>query len=189
MPLRFFGPRDYWVSSWLAFATAASRAAFDVTLPEIASEICWLMKSLVAPLITAGCSDLALASEANASTLASDSGVPSDFEKYGSFAEALVDGKMFTIFANAAWFSALVTNRASAIAAAWFLVFADTESPCTYSGGVSSAGDGTTLPFSDGLSFMKSWIALPPPVVHATLPWVKSLELPKYSWVRMSRGR
>ena len=62
---------------------------------------------------------------------------------------------MFTILANAAWFSALVTNRASAIAAAWFLVFAETDSPCTYSGGVSSAGDGTTLPFSDGLSFVE----------------------------------
>ena len=127
-----------------------------------------------------------MASDSNASTLASLSGVPSLLEKYGSLADALVDGKMLTILANAAWFSALVTNRASAIAAAWFLVFADTDRPCTYSGGVSSAGDGTTLPFSDGLSLTKSWIALPPPVVQATLLWVKSLELPRYSWVRRS---
>src|SRR3954465_14368687 len=126
------------------------------------------MKSLVAPLMIGGVSTFALANDSNASTFASDSGVPSDFEKYGSLAEALVDGKMLTIFANAAWFSALVTKRASAIAAAWFLVLAETDRPWTYSGGVSRAGDGTILPFSEGLSFCMSTIALPPPVVQAT---------------------
>ena len=60
---------------------------------------------------------------------------------------------MLTSLANAAWFSALVTNRASAIAAARFLLFFETDRPCTYSGGVSERrATARPCPASDGLS-------------------------------------
>jgi hypothetical protein len=41
------------------------------------------------------------------------------------------------------------------------------------------AGEGTILPFRDGLSVSKLPIALPPPVVQATCPLVESWLLPR----------
>src|SRR3712207_6090421 len=113
---------------------------------------CWSMASLIACVTSTGWSILALASEVKAMTLASPAFVPSLLLKNGSSAEALVLGKMLVRWANLAWLSALVTQRAKASAVGRFRLFFETDRPCTYSGGVPMAIDGTTFGASVGLS-------------------------------------
>jgi hypothetical protein len=109
-----------------------SRASCDVDCPEMAAAICWLTIVDMASVTWTGWSTLAWARLWNAMTLASPAGVPSLLEKNGSSAEAVVDGKMpGTIWANFAWFSALVRNRARAIAVGTFFEAAETDTPCT----------------------------------------------------------
>src|SRR3954464_8070358 len=140
------------LSSSLSLATAASRACREVAAPLMARANCWSTASLIACVTSTGCSILALASDLKAMTFASPALVPSLLLKNGSSADALVLGKMLVRWANAAWFPALVTHRARASAVGRFLLFFDTDSPCTYSGGVPIAVDGTTLGANVGLS-------------------------------------
>src|SRR3954453_7534779 len=118
----------------------------------MASANCWSMTSLIACVTSTGWSILALASDVKAMTFASPALVPSLLLKNGSPADAFVLGKMLVRCANAAWLSALVTQRARAIAVGRFLLFFDTDRPCTYNGGVPIALDGTTFGASVGLS-------------------------------------
>src|SRR2546423_15589745 len=90
---------------------------------------------------------------------------------------------------KATWLSLSATYSAKARASGRFLLLLATDRPCTYSGAVSSAGEGTTVGAREGVSCFRLVVRVPPPVGQAASCLLNSLELPSSLLSRTLEGR